>query len=77
MKSNELIKLSEVNTGAIFECRPLEEFVMPEGIYKSWNEARLFNDAGETEVILKAGQIVDNPKIPVKRKPRLTDVTDD
>ena len=77
MKSNELIKLSEVNTGEIFECKPLEEFVMPEGTFKSWNEARLFNDAGETEVIIKAGQIVDNPKIARKKKPKLLESDND
>lgn len=75
MKSNEYIKLENTKTGEIFECKPNSEFVMPEGTYKSWNEARLIDEDGKTATIFKAGQIVENEKAKPKRKARVKEET--
>lgn len=66
MHSNELIKLEEINTGEIYQCNPNQEFKMPFGKWKSWNEARLVENE-ETVLILKAGEIIANHK-PKRRK---------
>jgi len=70
MYSNEYIKLENTETGEIFECRPNDEFIMPEGRYKSWNEARLIDEDGLTATIFKAGEIVENEEATPKRKRR-------
>jgi len=65
----ELIKLTNTDTGEVFECRPYTEFVMPTGTFKVWNEARLFED-GKDDVFLKAGQVIEMSKPKRTRRTR-------
>jgi len=86
MKSNELIKLTSVDGGQDYECKPNQEFIAPKGKFKLWGDAHIKNDAGETVCHLRVLDFKDGAELPAilfpeapkpKRKQTILEAKDD
>ena len=64
MKSNELIKLFNVDTGESYECKPNQEFVPIKGKFKLWGDAHIKNDDNETICHLRVLDFKDGAELP-------------
>jgi len=76
MKSMENIKLTEDNTGEVYNCKPTQEFNLPFGEWTNWNEARLVGADGASKRLV-AGQKISNPKPTIKPRVAKKEVDND
>ena len=64
MKSNELIKLTNVETGEHYECKPNQEFVPIEGVFTLWGDAHIKDDNNQTICHLRVLDFKHGAKLP-------------
>jgi len=64
MKSNELIKLTNVVTGEHYECKPNQEFTPLKGKFTLWGDARITDDNNQTICHLRVLDFKDGAELP-------------
>ena len=64
MKSNELIKLTSVDGGQDYECKPNQEFIAPTGKFKLWGDAHIKDDEGNTVCHLRVLDFKEGAELP-------------
>ena len=64
MKSSELIKLTNVKDGEVFECIPNKEFIAPKGVFKLWGDARIVDNDNQTVCHLRVLDFKDGAELP-------------
>ena len=82
MKSNELIKLTNVSNGEVYECKPNEEFIPPKGVFKLWGDAHITDEDNKTICHLrvldfKDGLVLPAVLFPPKPKRKAKEETND
>lgn len=84
MKSNELIKLFNVENEEEYECKPNTEFVPRRGKFRLWGDAHLKDDNNETICHLRVLDFKDGAELPeilfpevIKPKAKVKKVQDD
>lgn len=81
MRSNEYIKLTNIETREDFECPPNQEFIPPRGRFKLWNNASILDDNNQLIIQLNVIDFKDGaelpailfptPEVKAKKKPKV------
>lgn len=64
MKSNELIKLTSIDGGEDYECKPNTEFIPPKGKFKLWGDAHVKDNDENTICHLRVLDFKDGAELP-------------